>query len=120
MNKDAFKLIQPLIPEQPGIYKFLDEKGLHSLLVRLTDHFENDPQSPASVNNMEESYVSNMMKAIVAFEIEVTSVEHVFKLSQNRDKKSYNNIIHHLSEQDADAKTVGEEMQKRKDQIFPA
>ncbi len=103
-----------------GILKFLDEKGLHNLLVRLTDHFENNPHSPASVNNMEESYVSNMMKAIVAFEIEVTSVEHVFKLSQNRDEKSYNNIIHHLSEQDADAKTVAEEMQKRKDQIFPA
>ena len=103
-----------------GVLKFLGEKGLHSLLVRLTDHFENNPHSPASVNNMEESYVSNMMKAIVAFEIEVTFVEHVFKLSQNRDEKSFNNIIHHLSEQDTGAKTVAEEMQKRKDQIFPA
>ena len=33
------------------------------------------------------------MKAIIAFEIEVTSMDHVFKLSQNRDEKSYDNII---------------------------
>ena len=60
-----------------------------------------------------------MMKAIVAFEIEITAVEHVFKLSQNRDAKSYENIIEHLKEQDADSKTIADEMQKRKSQIFP-
>jgi excinuclease ABC subunit C len=46
MNKEAFKLIQPLIPEQPGIYKFLDEKGeiiyvgkAKNLLKRTTSYF---------------------------------------------------------------------------------
>lgn len=102
-----------------GVLKFLDEQGLHSLLTRLTDYFENDQHSPAAVHNMEEAYVSNMMKAIVAFEIEVTAVEHVFKLSQNRDAKSYENIIEHLNEKDADSKTIAAEMQKRKPQIFP-
>ncbi|MEP7319498.1 MAG: FMN-binding negative transcriptional regulator [Panacibacter sp.] len=102
-----------------GILKFLDEQGLHNLLTRLTDHFENSTHSPASVRNMDEAYVSNMMKAIVAFEIEVTAVDHVFKLSQNRDEKSYENIIDHLNEQDADAKTIAAEMQKRKQQTFP-
>lgn len=27
MNREAFKLVQPTIPELPGIYKFLDENG---------------------------------------------------------------------------------------------
>ena len=36
---------------------------------------------------MDEAYVKQMMKAIVAFEIEITAVEHVFKLSQNKDEK---------------------------------
>ena len=27
MNREVFKLVQPTIPELPGIYKFLDEKG---------------------------------------------------------------------------------------------
>ena len=102
-----------------GVLNFLDLQGLRSLLTRLTDHFENDPHSPASVRKMDETYVSNMMKAIVAFEIEITAVEHVFKLSQNRDAKSYENIIEHLKEQDADSKTIADEMQKRKSQIFP-
>ena len=46
MNKDAFKLIQPLIPEQPGIYKFMDGKGeiiyvgkAKNLLKRTTSYF---------------------------------------------------------------------------------
>lgn len=27
MKKEDFKLLQTMIPEQPGIYKFLDAKG---------------------------------------------------------------------------------------------
>ena len=102
-----------------GILKFLDEEGLHKMLARLTNHFENDPYSPAAVHNMDENYVRNMMKAIVAFEIEITSIEHVFKLSQNRDEKSYENIINHLKEQDADGSKIATEMKDRKNQIFP-
>lgn len=37
-------------------------------------------------------------------EIEIESIENVFKLSQNRDEKSYDNIVHKLKEQDGDAK----------------
>ncbi len=46
MNKEAFKLIQTLIPDQPGIYKFLDGKGeilyvgkAKNLLKRTTSYF---------------------------------------------------------------------------------
>lgn len=46
MTREDFKLLQPLIPEQPGIYKFLDEKGeiiyvgkAKSLLKRTTSYF---------------------------------------------------------------------------------
>ncbi|HEY2725855.1 MAG TPA: hypothetical protein VGI61_01675, partial [Parafilimonas sp.] len=58
-------------------------------------------------------------KAIIGFEIEITSIEHVFKLSQNRDEKSYKNIIEHLQERNADAKQVAEIMKKRQDKVFP-
>ncbi len=101
-----------------GVLNFLNEEGLYKILEKLTDHFENDANSPAAVHNMESSYISNMMKAIVAFEIEITSIDHVFKLSQNRDEKSYGNIINHLKEQDADSRNIATEMQERKNQIF--
>jgi predicted FMN-binding regulatory protein PaiB len=39
-------------------------------------------------------------------------------LSQNRDEKSYDNIVHHLNEQDADAKAVAEEMKGRTSIVF--
>ncbi|MEP6513024.1 MAG: FMN-binding negative transcriptional regulator [Parafilimonas sp.] len=102
-----------------GILNFLDDEALHKFLIRLTEKFENNPGSPSLVQKMDEHYVRNLMKAIVAIEIEVTSVEHVFKLSQNRDEKSFENIIAHLNQQDEDAKLVAGEMEKRKHKIFP-
>jgi transcriptional regulator len=58
------------------------------------------------------------MKAIIAFEIEVTGIDNVFKLSQNRNQKSYNNIIEKLEEQGGDGKLIAEEMKKRQSQLF--
>ncbi|HLX93707.1 MAG TPA: FMN-binding negative transcriptional regulator, partial [Puia sp.] len=86
-----------------GTLKFVDENGLRNILTRLTEKFENDPQSPALVDKMEKEYVDKMMQAIVGFEIEIMVVEHVFKLSQNRDEKSYNNIIRELENGKSDA-----------------
>jgi len=101
-----------------GALRFLDDEGLHSLLTKLTDHFENNAHSPSLVGKMPDGYVTNMMKAIVAFEIEITSIEHVFKLSQNRDAKSYENIIHHLNQGDSEAKAVASTMAERKGHVF--
>jgi len=97
-----------------GILKFLEKENLREILTKLTDTFENNPHSPSLVKNMDEDYVEKSMKAIIAFEIEVVSIQHVFKLSQNRDEKSYENIITHLNEQDAEAKAVAEIMEKNK------
>ncbi len=101
-----------------GILKFLSEEKLLEVLTKLTEKFENNAHSPSLVQRMDKEYVDKMMQAIIAFEIEIASVQHVFKLSQNRDEKSYENIIHHLGEQDADAKAVAEEMKERASKVF--
>ncbi|HLK27265.1 MAG TPA: FMN-binding negative transcriptional regulator [Puia sp.] len=101
-----------------GVLRFLDNEKLHTVLTKLTESFENNPHSPSLVQNMDKAYVEKMMQAIIAFEIEIVSVQHVFKLSQNRDEKSYQNIVHHLSEQDADAKAVASEMNERASKVF--
>jgi len=103
-----------------GILTFLDEKGLHNILTKLTATFEQNENSPSLVHKMDEAYVNNMMKAIVAFEIEVTDLQHVFKLSQNRDEKSYDNIIEQLSNNDADGKIIADTMQQRKSKVYPS
>jgi transcriptional regulator len=96
-----------------GILRFLDERGLLHVLTRLTERFENNPHSPSLVKHLDEDYLKKMMQAIIAFEIEITSIEHVFKLSQNRDEESYHNIIHHLQSGSADAKAIAAEMIER-------
>ncbi len=101
-----------------GIIRFLDDAGLHDLLTRLTETFENNPHSPSLVKHMAPGYVENLMKAIIAFDIEITGIEHVFKLSQNRDEKSYDNITQHLHAGDADAQTVAERMKHNKHNVF--
>ena len=97
-----------------GRLQFLDDKKLLDILDKLTGYFENDPHSPALMEHMPEEYVQKMMQAIVAFEIEITSLDHVFKLSQNRDEKSYVRIIDHLSQAGGQPALVAREMEKRR------
>lgn len=101
-----------------GILRYKDQEHLLQVLTRLTERFENNPSSPSLVQHMSSDYLNNMMKAIVSFEIEVTAVEHVFKLSQNRDEHSYENILAHLDAAGSDAKTIASEMKERKTKLF--
>lgn len=101
-----------------GVIRFLGEEELLTLLKKTTAHFENNPHSPALVEKMPEDYIQKQMKAIVAFEIRVTHLDNVFKLSQNRDENSYHTIINQLAEQGTDGKKIAEEMNKRASQIF--
>ncbi|MFM9911310.1 MAG: FMN-binding negative transcriptional regulator [Chitinophagaceae bacterium] len=102
-----------------GLLKFLDEKGLENALRLLSLHFENNNlDSPTIFNNLSENYRTKLMKSIIAFEIEVDSVEHVFKLSQNRDKESYRHIIKHLQKQGGEAYNVATQMGKRSSELF--
>jgi len=103
-----------------GTLTFLPEEQLLQILKDTTAHFENNIHSPALFENLPNDYVQRLVKAIVGFEIEVTEVAHVFKLSQNRDAESYQNIIGHLQAGDADAQTIAVEMQQRTSKVFPA
>jgi transcriptional regulator len=92
-----------------GVLRFLDDAGLLDLLTRLTRKMEGN-ESPSLVEHLEPEYLSRTMKAIVAFEIKVTGVEHVFKLSQNRDEESYGHIVSHLQAGDTQAQQVAKIM----------
>lgn len=97
-----------------GVLHFLDEEALLTVLKRTTAHFENNPNSPSLVEHLDPTYVKRLMKAIVAFEIEVQEVDHVFKLSQNKDEEDYKNITSQLQQGDTEAKQVAQMMQQRK------
>jgi transcriptional regulator len=95
-----------------GRIYFQDTAFLHNLLTRLTETFE-APGSPSLVQKMDPAYVQQMMQAIVAFEVEVLSMRHVFKLSQNRDKKSRENVISYLSAQGGEALEIVRAMDEK-------
>ena len=102
-----------------GRIRFGDHDDLVAILKRLTLHYENNNTDSTTVfDNLSSTYKEPLMKAIVAFEVEVTSIDNVFKLSQNRDEKSYNNIIAKLEEQGSDGRFIANEMRKIRQQLF--
>jgi transcriptional regulator len=103
-----------------GIIRFLDEAALEDVLRKTTLHFENQNlQSSTIFDNLPIEYKQKLMKLIVAFEIDVKEMDNVFKLSQDRDPKSYNNIIAKLREQGKDGQVIADEMEKRTRNLFP-
>ena len=80
-----------------GKMEMKGEDHLYDLLSELTAHFEKDPNAPTQVKNLDPDYMQQNMVAIVSFEIEVAELKHVFKLSQNRDDVSHENIKKELS-----------------------
>lgn len=102
-----------------GTIRFGDTDELRSILQRLTLHYENGNTASTTVfDNLPAEYTERMMKAIVPFEIEINDLQHVFKLSQDRDKESYENIIMQLEKQDAAGKYIAGKMRERKSQLF--
>ncbi len=103
-----------------GIIRFLDERALADILRKTSLHFEEyNEKSTTAFDNLPDEFKQKVMHAIVAFEIEVLEMDHVFKLSQDRDEKSYVNIIEKLKQQGGSSKVIAEEMQKRKNDLFP-
>lgn len=97
-----------------GKLNFLDDDSLLHILQRTTSYFEKDPESPSLVEHLSSDYIKRLIKAIIAFEIELTEIPHVFKLSQNRDKESYKNIIEHLQKGDSEAQKIATIMEKNR------
>lgn len=90
--------------------RFLSDAELATLLEETTTFFENNPQSPASFQHLPQAYVQQHMKAIVGFEAEVMNLSHVFKLSQEKDPETIQNIVQQLEKGSDEAKSVGAAM----------
>lgn len=103
-----------------GRIRFLDEAALEDALRKITLHFEDYNQESTTIfDNLPSSFKQRFMPAIVAFEIEILDIDHVFKLSQDRDYASYQNIIKQLEQQDVDGQVIAAEMKKRIKDLFP-
>ena len=88
--------------------------ALHSILKIINS------ASTTIYDNLPSEYIEKLIKAIVGFEMEVKELENVHKLSQNRDEKSYDNIVRNLKEKEGDAAMIGKLMEERKPKVFPS
>jgi len=102
-----------------GIINFQNEDSLVDVLRRLTLHYENNNSVSSTVfDNLPEDYRNRLMKAIIPFEIEITEIDNLFKLSQNHNEKTFQNIIERLDQLGGDGKFIAEEMRKTQKQLF--
>ncbi|CAN5762954.1 FMN-binding negative transcriptional regulator [soil metagenome] len=95
-----------------GKIKFLDEKGTFDAVHAITNKYVGTGNA-ASFDKLPQDYIERLIKAIVGFEIEVTSFDNVFKLSQNHDEADRKKIIKHLNERgDWQSRAIAAEMGK--------
>lgn len=103
-----------------GQVNFMSNDELIAFMRRLTLKFEKgNTQSSTFYDNLPDQFLSKMMPAIVGFEIKADKIEHVFKLSQNRDEQSYLNIISKLQAIGGSSALIAAELVKRKAALFP-
>ena len=103
-----------------GQINFMSEEELIIFMRKLTLKFEKgNSQSLTFYDNLPDHFLSKMMPAIVGFEIKADKIDNVFKLSQNRDEKSYLNIISKLDEQGGNSSLIANEMKSRQSDLFP-
>ena len=103
-----------------GVIRWMMAEELVQLMKTFTlKHEGGNSSSPTIYDNLPETYVDKMMAGITGFEIKVNKLDNVFKLSQNRDEKSYMNIIAKLEEKGGESALIAAEMKKRKAGLFP-
>ncbi|RYD54729.1 MAG: FMN-binding negative transcriptional regulator [Sphingobacteriales bacterium] len=101
-----------------GTMQLMTDAETIKLLTDLTHKYEDSQTNPELVENMSDKYLHTHVKAIAGFEIKLTDLYPLFKLSQNRNDESYQNIVAHLNEGANDEKEIAAEMIKRRPQLF--
>lgn len=67
-----------------GVPRLLDDGATRAYLARLGAHFEGDAETAWRFAELSEEYATKMVRAIVAFEIEIVRLQGKAKMSQNR------------------------------------
>lgn len=96
-----------------GKIKFTDDDETKKIIENITNQYEL-AESEAAFNKLPKEYVERLSKAIVGFNIDVQSLENVFKLSQNHDEVTRKQIIENLKKlNDHNCNEIANEMEKR-------
>jgi transcriptional regulator len=100
-----------------GTLTYLPESDLVKILRDLKDLHEVDPST--NFEGLPPDYLASLIPAIEGFEISVTSIQAVFKLSQNRSAAEFERIIEELQGKGGESALVAEAMSSRRGTYFP-
>lgn len=78
-----------------GTARIIEGDELIAHLTKLVDKYEAASENPVSVAGFSKKTMMQT-RGIVGFEIKITDIQAVRKLSQNRDEKNFHTIIHEL------------------------
>jgi transcriptional regulator len=94
-----------------GKIKIIEGERLVNVLKNIVDKYEKGSVKPVSVEGMSEKFLTQQLKGIVGFEIEIGEIQATYKLSQNRDAKNHENIVNELEKKaDPNAHAIAQEM----------
>lgn len=96
-----------------GTVKIVEGDELHGALRRLMDHYEHPLPHPVTVGEIPEKTYQENFRGIVGFKIVIDEMQAAYKLSQNRDEKSYHNVVTELEKGDDVTRGVAAEMKKK-------
>lgn len=97
-----------------GKAKIIEGAAVVETLKKLVDKYEKSSQNPVRVEDFSKKTMLQT-RGIVAFEIEITAIQSVKKLSQNRDVKNYDSIILELEKTgETNSIAIAKEMSKCK------
>lgn len=99
-----------------GKLKIQTELELLQSLIQLTDHYESKEEKPKFFEKIDPKVIRDNLIGIIGFEITVSRIDAKDKLSQNRNKKDYENIVSHLCKRnDSMSDAIAEAMIKNAD-----
>jgi transcriptional regulator len=101
-----------------GVIRVIEGDALHGALSRLVNNFEHHLPHPVTSGEIPEKTYADNFKGIVGFEIVIEDIQAAYKLSQNRDEMSYQQVIGELGQGDEAARAVAEEMRARERGLF--
>lgn len=97
-----------------GTIRLITGDALIARLSEIVDKYEEGSKRPVSVKGMSHDYLARHLKGIIGFDIDISSVEAAYKLSQNRDAANHENIVKELELRgDYNSSSVALEMKKR-------
>jgi transcriptional regulator len=102
-----------------GAPRLIEDPGeLRAVLKALVDKYERTPGT-YRMEDLPADYVESQMQAVAGFVLDVTEVSAAWKLSQNREREDYDNIIAELRKRgDENSTAVAAEMAARRDILF--